>query len=110
MFNRTAKSAQRVFSVAGLGLMSVLPLSALAGGDAVHGQKLYQMHCAGCHGVAGVSTMPQAPDLARPETFTQSDEQLIEVIRDGRNMMPPFFGLLRGNDFADVASYLRTLH
>jgi mono/diheme cytochrome c family protein len=110
MFNRTARAAQRVFSVAGFGLLGLMPLSAFAMGDALHGQQLYQTHCAGCHGVDGVSTMPQAPHLARPEIFTQTDQQLTESIRNGGNTMPPFFGILRGNDFADVISYLRTFH
>jgi mono/diheme cytochrome c family protein len=109
MFNRTAKTAQRVFFAANFGLLGVLPLSAFAG-NAAHGQQLYQTHCAGCHGVDGVSNMPQAPHLARPEIFSQSDQQLTQSISNGGNLMPPFFGILKGNDFADVISYVRTFH
>lgn len=109
MFNRIARIAGRGFFSAGLGLLGVLPLSAVAA-DAVHGQKLYQMHCAGCHGVNGVSNMSEAPNLATTEVFNHTNQDLADVIRDGRGMMPPFLGVLKGNDFADVVGYLRTLH
>jgi mono/diheme cytochrome c family protein len=106
MRSRTARISSRIlFSVC----LGILPLSALAG-NAANGQILYQKNCSGCHGINGVSNMPQAPDLARTEIFIQTDMQLTEVMRDGRGMMPPFLGILKGTDFADIAAYLRTLH
>ena len=33
--------------------------------DTVKGGQLYALHCALCHGVSGISVMPNAPNLAK---------------------------------------------
>jgi len=90
-----------------LGFLAALPVSVYAA-DASNGQKLYAVHCAGCHGVDGYSVMQQAPSLARFELFSQPDQNLADVIRSGRNMMPPYLGILKESDILDVVGYLRT--
>lgn len=91
-----------------LAVLVMLPHSALAG-DPVNGQKLYLNHCAGCHGPNGLSTMPNAPNLARSERLNQSDPAIVGKIRSGINAMPPFLGILKDNEIYDVVSYVRTL-
>lgn len=108
MPNRTFKASRRALFLAWLGLLAMLPISGFAS-DPVNGQRLYSAHCAGCHGVDGVSVMKQAPNLATPEIFTQSDQVLLEIIRPGRNLMPPFLGILKQGEMLDVISFLRTL-
>jgi mono/diheme cytochrome c family protein len=56
----------------------------------------WQRNCATCHGQRGRGDGPQgpmmrAPDLTRSDWQGQvTDEQMAEVIRKGRNKMPPF--------------------
>ena len=108
MPNRIAKAGRRVLFLARLGLLAMLPMPVFAA-DADRGQKLYSVHCAGCHGVDGISVMSQAPNLASFELLTQPDQSLVDVIRDGRNTMPQYLGILKESEILDVVSYLRTL-
>jgi len=91
-----------------LALLTMLPHSALAA-DPVNGQRLYLTHCAGCHGQNGLSTLPNAPNLARSERLNQPDPVVVDKIRSGINTMPPFLGILKDNEIYDVVSYVRTL-
>jgi cytochrome c6 len=96
--------------VAGLliGWMGV-PGAAFAA-DASHGRELYMANCAGCLGEEGLSTMQEAPNLARFDMRNQSDESLIEIIESGSGPMPPYIGILDDSEILDIVSYLRTLN
>lgn len=107
--NRTASIARQVAFLAHFGLLAMLPLSAFSA-DVNNGQKLYELHCSGCHGLNGISEMPQAPNLARFDLFNQPDQTLMETIQSGRNDMPPYFGILNDSEILDVITYLRTFH
>jgi mono/diheme cytochrome c family protein len=56
----------------------------------------WQRNCATCHGRQGRGDGPQgpmlrSPDLTRPDWQARvTDEQMAEVIRNGRNKMPKF--------------------
>lgn len=91
-----------------LAALAILPQPAIAA-DPGNGQRLYLSHCAGCHGQAGLSTMPNAPNLARSERLNQPDPVLVDKIRSGINAMPPFLGILKDDQIYDVVSYVRTL-
>lgn len=95
---------------------SALLLTALAlaasparAADAIKGGQLYGMHCAACHGPAGISVMPGAPDFARQERLLQPDLALLANIRAGKNAMPAFQAILRDNDILDIIAFIRTL-
>jgi len=91
-------------------LVALLLLAAPAqAADVMKGQQLYRMHCASCHGLAGVSTMPNAPSFARGERMMQPDPALLNAIRAGRGAMPGYFGVLNDRDTLDVIAYMRTL-
>lgn len=90
------------------GLMAVLPLPVFAV-DTGNGQRLYQLHCSGCHGDDGISVMKDAPNIASFELFSKPDQTLIDAIRSGKNVMPPYFGILNDSEILDVIGYLRTL-
>lgn len=77
--------------------------------DAIKGQQLYRTHCAGCHGAAGMSALPNAPSFARGERMMQPDRALLASIRSGRGAMPAFVGVLSDRDTLDVIAYMRTL-
>lgn len=91
-----------------LAAITVLPATAQMGGLA-NGQRIYQSHCAGCHGVNGMPVMPQAPSFARGERLNQPDPMLANTIRMGRTAMPAFVGILNERDIFDVLFYLRTM-
>jgi len=86
----------------------VQPASAQPGGLA-NGQRIYQSHCAGCHGVSGIAVMPQAHHFARGERLNQPDPVLVNSIKMGRAVMPAFIGILNDRDILDVLSFLRTM-
>lgn len=73
------------------------------------GQRIYQMHCLGCHGVGGQSAIPTAPNFARSERLLQPDTALMMSIKAGKMTMPSFNGILRDQQILDVIAYLRTL-
>ena len=77
---------------------------AFAGGDPVHGTKVFGERCAACHGLdahggIGVNLVDR-PILYRPG-------QLAQTVRAGKGRMTPFTGSDR--DLADVVAYLRHL-
>jgi cytochrome c6 len=83
--------------------------SAENGGDIIKGSQIYARHCAACHGPAGVSVMPSAPNLSRGERMMQPDMALLVALKSGRNGMPAYAGILNDREILDVISYSRTL-
>lgn len=82
----------------------------LYAGDMFKGRKLYNSHCALCHGMGGQATMPGAPNFARQEAILKPDFTLLASIRSGRNAMPAFQGILTDRDILDVIAYIRTMN
>lgn len=78
-------------------------------GNPAHGQQLYNLHCAPCHGMRGEGVMPEAPKFRMGERLDQPDMMLMQSVRTGKKAMPPFFGILKDTDILDVLSYVRTL-
>ncbi len=60
------------------------------------GSVAYAKHCARCHGVSGRGDGPdgpalKAPDLTQPEFKKRATKaEIAEIIKKGRNVMPPF--------------------
>ena len=79
------------------------------GADVFNGRQVYDMHCQTCHGDGGVSVMPGTPNFATGEQLFKPDTDLFEAIRNGRNMMPGYRGLIEDSEILDVIAYLRTL-
>lgn len=105
--NQTALAA-RLILFSSLMVLSVVSQSVSAAGfDS--GRKLYLAHCAGCHGVNGISVMPQASNFSRAKLLALPDQDLIDIIRSGRNMMPAYLGILNDHEILDVINYLRVL-
>jgi mono/diheme cytochrome c family protein len=88
-----------------------------------HGQEMYQIHCALCHGDQGKGDGPIAEELVRnPADLTNinatqlSDGELFQVITDGvrpgeglKGGMPDLRENLSVNDRWDVVNYVRSL-
>jgi cytochrome c6 len=89
-------------------LLLVFANGAAVAADIVKGRQLYNMHCANCHGANGISFMPGAPNFARQERMMQPDVNLAVAIRNGKNAMPAFAGVLTESQIFDVVGYMRT--
>lgn len=91
-------------------LLLVLVPGASHAADAIKGGELYAAHCASCHGVSGISVTPDAPNFARSEGILRPDMFLLAAIREGKNAMPAYQGILSDHDILDVIAYVRTLN
>jgi len=97
-----------------LGLLALFMLAFGSGtsraADTIKGGELYAVHCASCHGASGISVMPNAPSFARSESLLQPDLLLLTSIKNGRNAMPAYQGILSDGNILDVIVFLRTLN
>jgi len=78
--------------------------------DTVKGGNLYKIYCESCHGVSGLSVIPDAPSFDQGEGLFQSDSALLNSIKDGKNGMPAYQGILSDREILNVVAYLRTLN
>lgn len=102
---------KRISAMAGVaGLAALLASQPVAAGSDGSGQQLYMLHCAGCHGISGISIVPDAKDFSRTELMAQPDQNLLNLIRSGRNMMPPYLGILSDQEIISVINHIRTLN
>lgn len=74
-----------------------------------NGQQLYLTHCAGCHGIDGISAIPEAKNFSRANFLAQPDQDLIDIISSGRNTMPAYLGILNDREILDIINYLRRM-
>ena len=84
-------------------------------GDPVRGKKVFEGWCIQCHGVHGNGKGIAAPALMdKPANFTdpsiwnQKDDFYINIIKNGKNVMPPFWDVLTDQQVRDVLSYEKT--
>jgi cytochrome c6 len=54
--------------------------------------------------------MPDAPNFAQNESLMQANNILLISIKNGKNAMPAYKGILKDQDILDVIAYLRTLN
>jgi DMSO reductase family type II enzyme heme b subunit len=113
-----------LITLAGLLTVIAAPNSALAqAGDAAVGKRVYELRCAGCHGLKGDGKGPAAELLdPRPRDFTTgiykirttankvpSDQDLFRVISEG---MPgtsmPSWAVLPERERRDLVAYIKT--
>ena len=76
---------------------------------------LWNVSCASCHGRDGRGQGPGRPPGAQIPDFTsadlqkqRTDDQLLQVIRDGRGMMPGFGKQVNEQGMAALVSLIRT--
>ena len=88
-----------------------------AGGDVAAGERIYKQRCVLCHGPEGKGDGPGAAALnPKPRNHTdasymstQTDEQLLHSIRDGKGQMPAWGKILSEEEMHSVLAYIRTL-
>jgi len=76
--------------------------------DIQKGRQVYDLHCIACHGAGGISSDPLVPSFADGDLLYLMDSDLLQRIRDGKDTMPAFRGLLRDEEIRDVITYLRS--
>jgi cytochrome c6 len=74
----------------------------------------FKLNCVACHGADGKSAVRMgrilgAADLTAAAVQSQSDAQLVNVITNGKNKMPPFDGKLSKEQTAGLVAYIREL-
>jgi len=91
--------------------------------EAKRGRNLYVYYCALCHGKQGDADGFNATNLKTPPTRhtdpilmgTLSDAQVQRIIKEGGQalgrspQMPPWGGVLKSQEIADLAVFIRTL-
>lgn len=92
-----------------LGLIAASASGGALALDLLRGQRLYNMHCAVCHGMNGVPVIQQAPSFVTKERLMQPDMVLVQSVKTGKTIMPPFMGILRDDEILDALHYARTL-
>ena len=103
------KSTTSIFSWTLAGLTLLLACGQLQAADPGKGRQLYATNCAICHGATGISVMPGAPSFNRGDVLLRPDFTLLASIRQGKNAMPAFQGILSDRDIVDVIAYMRTM-
>lgn len=103
------RSLRRVSLVLAV-LMLALP-PAFAADDAA---TIYKGKCAMCHGADGTGNTPagkklNARDFHAPEVAKQTDEQLLETTKNGKNKMPAYKDKLKDDELKSLVGYIREL-
>lgn len=98
-------------------------VAAAPAGDAANGAKIYSTICIACHGPDAKGVTGLGKDLTTSEwVATQSDAQLVEFIKTGRDAgdplnttgvaMPPKGGnpAMSEQEILDIVAYVRSIH
>jgi cytochrome c6 len=93
-------------------LVFILSLPALADNAAT--EKLWKTKCQSCHAADGSGNTPagkkvEARDLRLPEIQKQSDAELLEITKKGKNKMPAYDKKLTDQQIKDLVAYVREL-
>lgn len=105
-----SRSLITIFSL----LATVISLPAF-GLDLARGQRIYNMHCASCHGMNGSPVMPNLPNFAMRQGLDKPDFELMQIVltginqRTGKSHLPPFIGMIKEQELADVIQYIRVI-
>src|SRR4030095_741460 len=78
------------------------------------GENIFRAKCAVCHGVDGAGDTAngkklKVPDLRSNEVQSLTDEELIQVVTDGKKDMPPLGKKYSAERIQQVITYVRTL-
>lgn len=70
----------------------------------VHGKAIFTSYCAACHGQDGKLGLAGAKNLT---TSTLTDEEIVNIITNGKNAMSPYKKVLNAEEIAAVAAYVK---
>ena len=80
----------------------VVVLSCAEKKPAIDSKKLYKQNCVICHGVDGKLGLNNSKDLTASKL---SLDERISIIKNGKNTMTPFSGILNPDQIKAVAAY-----
>lgn len=103
-----------VFFLAVFGLYSGFSTVLGQEGEEINPKKLFEYHCATCHGEDGKGTKRgrelKSPNLADPEwQGKRKDEEVLSSIMNGKNKMPRWSDKLKPEEIQALARYVRKL-
>lgn len=95
----------------------ILTLTLLASGSSLFAAEPateFKQRCSQCHGAdaKGNTTIGKSlkiPDLTGPQVAKVSDNELVQVISEGRGSMPSFKGVLDQSSIKQIVGYIRSL-
>ena len=93
-----------------IGVIFILLQSVVVQANAVdvdQGREIFLQKCMGCHGEAGDGKLPGPPNFKEGEAFFKSETNIMDIVRDGKGVMPAFGGLLSDEDIRNVAAYVK---
>jgi cytochrome c6 len=78
------------------------------------GADVFKSKCAACHGATGAGDTAMGKnlklrDLGSADVQKQSDEELANIITNGKGKMPKYDGKLTKDQITEVVKYIRTL-
>lgn len=78
------------------------------------GADIFKSKCAACHGATGAGDTAMGKnlklrDLGSADVQKQSDEELTNIITNGKGKMPKYDGKLTKEQITEVVKYIRTL-
>lgn len=79
------------------------------GFDAVSAKRVYEQHCASCHGIDGRSRFPDVPELRQQGVGSLPGVEAVNRLKFGGQRKPPFMGRLTDQELMDALIYARTL-
>lgn len=116
------------FSAAGLALSLFLlaagcaqnqppppPETPLQPANAEEGNKIFQRRCALCHGEDAKANTPTGERLGVRDLTEENwqkvtkDEEILKILRQGKEKMPAFGRTLSAQDLSDLLAYIRGL-
>jgi quinoprotein glucose dehydrogenase len=69
------------------------------------GERVYQLRCLACHGLARLGSPPDIPGLVGIGS-RMTDQQIMDIIAQGRRRMPPFHDI-KQNQLESLLGYLK---
>lgn len=110
MTGRQIRNHIAILSALAFALLFFIPRARSADDKTV---KLFTAKCSVCHGDDGHGTDigrgVDVVDLHSPEVQKQTDEQLIDVVTNGKNKMPANKGKLTAAQIKSLVAYVREL-
>lgn len=76
-------------------------------------QDLYKAKCQSCHGAGGKATAigkkMGAKDFQDPDVVEMTEEEIVQITKDGKNKMPAYKGKLTDKQITELAKYIKEM-
>lgn len=101
-----------IFTVLAFGIY--LPMGSQFAGASAVGENIFRAKCAVCHGIDGAGETAngkklRVPDLRSNRVQELSDDELLDIVTNGKREMPSFGKKYRPNQLQQLVTYLRSL-